>query len=79
VAGLGALDTRIALIQTLIPLGLQAVAEALQQEVSALAGPRYARDDGRPHLVRWGQQTEAVYLADQKLPILVLMTSGSER
>ena len=70
-AGLGALDTRIALIQALIPLGLQAVAEALQQEVIALAGPRYARGDGRPHVVRWGQQPGAVYLADQKLPILV--------
>ncbi len=44
------LDTRIVLIQALIPLGLQAVAEVLQQEVQALAGPRYAREDGAPHL-----------------------------
>lgn len=71
VAGLKDLDMRIALIQTLIPLGLQAVEEVLQQEVMALAGPRYARSDGRPHLVRWGQQLGSVYLADQKLPILV--------
>ena len=33
---LGALDTRIALIQALIPLGLDAVAEELQEEVSRL-------------------------------------------
>lgn len=33
-----ALDTRIAVIQALNPLGLQAVAEVLQQEVAALAG-----------------------------------------
>jgi len=65
------LDTRIALIQALIPLGLQAVGDVLQQEVEALAGPRYARDDGVPHLVRWGRQQGAVYLADQKLPVLV--------
>ena len=49
------LDTRIELIQALIPLGLQAVEDVLQQEVRALAGPRYARD-GAPHLVRWGRQ-----------------------
>lgn len=65
------LDTRIALIQALIPLGLQAVAEVLQQEVATLAGPRYAREDGAPHLVRWGRQPGSVYLADQKLPIQV--------
>ena len=51
-----ALDTRIALIQALIPLGLHAVEELLQQDVQALAGPRYARADGRPHRVRWGRQ-----------------------
>jgi putative transposase len=66
-----ALDTRIALIQALIPLGLQAVEEMLQQEVQALAGPRYARADGAPHVMRWGRQQGSVYLADQKLPIQV--------
>ena len=35
---LGALDTRIALIQALIPIGLDAVAEELQEEVTRLAG-----------------------------------------
>ena len=42
---LGALDTRIALIQALIPLGLDAVAEELQNEVTRLAGDRYTRKD----------------------------------
>jgi len=65
------LDTRIALIQALIPLGLQAVADVLHQEVQRLAGPWYARGDGASHLVRWGRQRGSVYLADQKLPILV--------
>jgi len=66
-----ALDTRIALIQALIPLGLQAVGDVLHQEVQQLAGPRYARGDGAPHRVRWGWQRGSVYLADQKLPVLV--------
>jgi transposase-like protein len=65
------LDTRVALIQALIPLGLQAVEDILQQEVQTLAGPRYARGDGAPHVVRWGRQRGSVYLADQKLPIRV--------
>jgi putative transposase len=63
--------TALALIQTLIPLGLKAVEEALVQEVTALAGPRYAHDDAHPHLARWGSQPGSIYLADQKLPIQV--------
>jgi len=61
----------LAMIQMLIPLGLRAVEDALQQEVLALAGPRYAREDPRPEVVRWGQQAGSVFLADQKLPIQV--------
>ena len=61
----------LAMIQALIPLGLKAVEDALLAEVSALAGPRYARDDTRPDVVRWGSQPGSIYLADQKLPITV--------
>jgi len=61
----------IAMIQALIPLGLRAVEEALQAEVAALAGPRYAREAGPSAVVRWGAQRGSVYLADQKLPIEV--------
>lgn len=61
----------IAIIQALIPLGLRAVEEALQAEVTALAGPRYTRDDAHPEVVRWGKQAGSVFLADQKLPITV--------
>jgi transposase-like protein len=61
----------IAMIQALIPLGLRAVEDALQAEVTALAGPRYARDDQRPEVVRWGTQSGSIFLADQKLPIAV--------
>ena len=63
--------TMLALIQALIPLGLAAVEQALTQDVTALAGARYARDDAHPDLVRWGAQPGSIFLADQKLPIHV--------
>ena len=65
------IDSTVALIQALIPLGLQAVGDALDAEVTALAGTRYCRTGGRPGVVRWGQQPGSVYLADQKLPVPV--------
>jgi len=65
------IDSKVALIQALIPLGLQAVAETLEAEVVALAGARYGRTRDRRGVVRWGQQPGSIYLADQKLPILV--------
>ncbi len=65
------LNAKVALIQALIPLGLQAVGDLLAEEVTQLAGPRYARTGGQPGLVRWSQQPGSVYLADQKLPLPV--------
>ena len=59
------------MIRALIPLGLQAVEAALLADVEALAGPRYARDDARPEVVRWGAQRGSIFLADQQLPITV--------
>jgi hypothetical protein len=44
--------SRIELIQMLIPLGLQAIEEELQSEVSKIAGVRYTRT--HPSLKRWG-------------------------
>ena len=63
--------TALAMIRALIPLGLKAVEDALVADVNALAGPRYARDDDRPSVVRWGAQRGSIYLADQKLPVTV--------
>ena len=62
-------NTTVALIQALIPLGLRAVGEALATEVTRLVGPRYSRTGGIPGYVRWGHQPGSIYLADQKLPI----------
>ena len=63
------LDGRIEAIQLLIPLGLQAVAEELQQAVVELAGPRYQRKASDQPVRRWGSQRGSVYLGDQKLPV----------
>jgi transposase-like protein len=70
-AELNALDSRVELIQALIPLGLEAVQELLQQEVTALAGARYQRGGGVPGYGRWGSQPGSVYLADQKVAVTV--------
>ena len=45
------LNSRLLLIQQLLPIGLQAVEEALQEEVTDLAGLRYSR---RWSIKRWG-------------------------
>lgn len=64
-------DARVELIQALIPLGLEAVNELLQQEVTALAGQRYRRGDGQAGCARWGQQRGSVYLTDQRIAVQV--------
>lgn len=62
-------DAKVALIQALIPLGLEAVGDLLTAEVIRLAGPKHRRTGGIPGYVRWCHQRGSVYLLDQKLPI----------
>jgi hypothetical protein len=57
------LDARVEALQLLIPLGLQAVTDELQQAVVELAGPRYQRKAADLPLRRWGSQLGSVYLA----------------
>jgi transposase-like protein len=78
-ASAAAIDTKVALIQALIPLGLLHVEATLQQEVEQLAGARYARDSGEPGVVRYGKQPGSIYLADQKLGIAVPRVRNLER
>jgi transposase-like protein len=59
----------VALIQAVIPLGLQAVGDVLKKEVTDLAGDRYSRTGGQAGYVRWCRQRGSVYLLDQKLPV----------
>ena len=65
------ISSRVALIQALIPVALERVEAALQDEVQHLAGAPYAREGRRPGHVRWTPQRGSVYLADQKIPIEV--------
>lgn len=69
--GLDDLDTRVELIQALIPLGLAAVADVLCQEVEALCGTRHSRKEADQPLRRWGAQAGSVYLGDQKVRVSV--------
>lgn len=73
------IDSRVAVIQALIPLGLAAVQEVLAAEVAQLAGARYGRTDAQPELVRWGRQRGSVYVADQKLPVAVPRVRDRQR
>lgn len=68
--GLG-IDTRLELIQALIPLGLMHIEELLQEEVTRLVGERYAREGGEPGLVRHGSNPGSVRLSGRRVPIMV--------
>lgn len=63
------LDSRIELIQRLIPLGLKAVAEELEAEVDRLVGARYSREN--PDQKRWGANPGSVFLGEQKVAVSV--------
>jgi putative transposase len=65
------LKAKVELIQALIPIGLEAVAEELKQEVEQLAGIKHSRQGGLPGHYRWGSQEGSIYLSDQKLRVRV--------
>ncbi|HSG20720.1 MAG TPA: transposase, partial [Burkholderiaceae bacterium] len=65
-----AIDARAELIQALIPIGLEAVNELLQQEVVCLGG-RYSRGGGQGGYARWGRQPGSVYLGDHNVVVTV--------
>ncbi|HEB79912.1 MAG TPA: hypothetical protein ENI79_05510, partial [Rhodospirillales bacterium] len=65
------IDARAELIQALIPIGLEAVNELLQQEVITLVGARYSRGHGEGDYARWGRQQGPVYLGDHKVAVTV--------
>ena len=68
-------NSRLLLIQQLIPIGLLAVEEALQSEVTELAGQRYSRECS---LKRWGSNPGSVFLGNQKLSIRVPRLGDTE-
>lgn len=61
-------ESRLAMIQMLIPLALRAVENELQGEVRGLVGERYSR--GSDH-TRWGRNDGSVFVGDQKVAISV--------
>ena len=62
---------RIQLIKQLIPLGLMAVAEELQQEIEEMTSESRDEATGRPTLVRFGSNPGSVVLGKQRVPIRV--------
>ena len=65
------LDAKVELIRALVPLGLLHVQELLDQEVTVLAGARYARKDESVEGRRHGSNPGTVGLAGQRVPIRV--------
>ena len=59
------------LIRSLIPLGLMHIEELLDEEVTALAGERYARKDPSVGGRRHGSNPGTVKLAGPRVPIRV--------
>src|SRR4030065_1888809 len=72
------LDSKVALIHELIPIGLMHVKEVLQDEVITLAGEKYKRN-GLPGHDRWGRQQGSIYIQDQRIPIMVQRVRDSFR
>ncbi len=66
-----ALDSKVELIRSLVPLGLLHVQELLDEEVTALAGERYARKEASTGGRRHGSNPGTVGLAGQRVPIQV--------
>ncbi len=65
------LDAKVELIRALIPLGLTAISQTLEAEVTELAGARYRREGGQPGLARYGSNRSSVRLAGQRVPVAV--------
>lgn len=65
--GESSVDSRVELIQALIPLGLMKVREELEAEVSSLAGKRYSRGS----VARHGKNPGSVVIGGQRVGIEV--------
>jgi len=62
-------EAKVAMIQMLLPLAIDAIKGELQNEVASLAGERYKHDGGT--IKRWGSNKGSVYLGNQKTKIQV--------
>ena len=64
-------DAKVEMIRALVPLGLLHVQELLDDEVTELAGARYAHKDASMPGRRHGSNPGTVRLAGQRVPIRV--------
>jgi putative transposase len=62
---------RLLLIRQLIPIGLMAVAEELQQEINELVSQSIDSKTGKPNIKRHGSNPGSVILGNQRVPIRV--------
>ena len=62
-------NSRVAMIQMLIPFAINAVKEELLGEVETLVGQRYSREQAG--VKRWGSNPGSVYLGNQKASLSV--------
>jgi putative transposase len=65
------LDSKVSLIQELIPIGLMYVKEELENELVRLTGKWYSREGGVPGYSRWTRQRGSVYVGRQKIPVVI--------
>ena len=72
------LDTKVELIQRLIPLGLMHVEETLAAEVRELAGVRHARKTSGETGCRYGNNPGSVRIGGQRLRIGVPRVRGAD-
>jgi transposase-like protein len=61
-------ESRLSMIQALIPLGLKAVEAELQAEIMGIVGGRYERSGD---IKRWGSNPGSLFLGDQKVKVSV--------
>jgi putative transposase len=71
-------DVRVELLRALIPLGLIAVHEEIDAEVTRLAGERYARKAPEIECCRHGTNPGSVSLGGQRIPVRVTRVRGPE-
>jgi len=73
------LNSRIALIQQLIPMGMMLAADELRREVARLAGSRYQRkEDPEAGISRYGTNPGSIKLAGQRVAIDVPRLRSSQ-
>ena len=72
------MNTRLELIRALIPIGLCAVYEELDREVSELAGQAHKRKGNTQRNYRYGNNPGSIKLSGQRIPVKVPRVRGPE-